>query len=99
MRLCSAVGLCLEYRPFGAFRDARENTRSTRRVNESVFCLDPERGSVSIAPGLPLQNGYVESLSGKLLDQLFDEEIFEVALEADVLIEQRREHVNTLRPR
>ena len=43
-------------------------------------------------------NGYVESLNGKLRDELLDREVFETLLEARVLIEWFREHYNTVRP-
>ena len=51
-----------------------------------------------ITPGSPWENGYVESLNGKLRDELLDREIFETPLEARVLIERWREHYNTVRP-
>ena len=49
-------------------------------------------------PGSPGENGYVESLNGKLRDELLDPEVFETLLEARVLIEGWREHYNTVRP-
>ena len=51
-----------------------------------------------IEPGSPWENGYVESLNGKLRDELLNREIFETPLEARVLIERWREHYNTVRP-
>jgi putative transposase len=51
-----------------------------------------------IEPGSPWENGYVESLNGKLRDELLDREVFETLLEARVLIERWREHYNTVRP-
>ena len=41
-----------------------------------------------IEPGSPWENGYVESLNGKLRDELLDREVFETLLEARVLIER-----------
>jgi transposase InsO family protein len=41
-----------------------------------------------IEPGSPWENGYVESLNGKLRDELLDGEIFETLLKAKVLIER-----------
>ncbi|MEL6340443.1 MAG: IS3 family transposase, partial [Myxococcota bacterium] len=41
-----------------------------------------------IEPGSPWENGYVESLNGKLRDELLDREVFETPLEARVLIER-----------
>ncbi|MEL6396647.1 MAG: transposase, partial [Planctomycetota bacterium] len=46
----------------------------------------------------PWENGYVESLNGKLRDELLDREVFETPLEARVLIERWRQHYNTVRP-
>ncbi len=56
-----------------------------------------------IEPGSPWENGYVESLNGKLRDELlntevFNTEVFNTLLEANVLIEQWRVHFNTGRP-
>jgi transposase InsO family protein len=51
-----------------------------------------------IEPGAPLENGYVESLNGKLRDELLNGEIFETLTEARVLIERWRVHYNTMRP-
>ncbi len=43
-----------------------------------------------IAPGSPWENGYVESLNGKLRDELLNREVFNTLLEAKVLIERWR---------
>ena len=43
-----------------------------------------------IEPGSPWENGYVESLHGRLRDELLNGEIFYTLLEAKVLIEQWR---------
>ena len=51
-----------------------------------------------IAPGSPWENGYVESFNGKLRDELLDCEVFNTLREAQVLIEQWRQHFNTVRP-
>lgn len=51
-----------------------------------------------IEPGSPWENGYVESFNGKLRDELLDGEIFYTLREAKVLIEQWRQHYNTVRP-
>ena len=49
-------------------------------------------------PGSPWENGYVESLNGKLRDELLDREIFDTLLEAQVLVERWRVHYNRVRP-
>ena len=49
-------------------------------------------------PGSPWENGYCESLNGKLRDELLAKEIFYTLKEAQVLIERWRRHYNTVRP-
>lgn len=51
-----------------------------------------------IEPASPWENGYVESLNGKLRDGLLNGEIFSTVKEAKVLIESWRRHYNTVRP-
>ena len=51
-----------------------------------------------IEPGSPWENGYVESFNGKLRDELLDGEVFNTLREAQVLVEQWRQHFNTVRP-
>ena len=51
-----------------------------------------------IEPGSPWENGYVESLNGKLRDELLDREVFHSLREAQVLIEAWRRHYNGVRP-
>ncbi len=54
--------------------------------------------TLSIEPGSPWDNGYVESFNGKLRDELLAREVFDTQLEAKVLIERWRKVYNTLRP-
>lgn len=51
-----------------------------------------------IEPGSPWENGYCESFNGKLRDELLNGEIFCSLKEAKILIEQWRQHYNTVRP-
>jgi transposase InsO family protein len=51
-----------------------------------------------IEPGSPWENGYNESFNGKLRDELLNTEVFNSLSEAKVLIEQWRQHYNTVRP-
>ncbi len=51
-----------------------------------------------IEPGSPWENGYIESLNGKLRDELLNGELFDTLLEAKVLVERWRGHYNTVRP-
>ena len=54
--------------------------------------------TLSIEPGSPWENGYVESFNGKLRDELLDREVFDTLLEAKVLISRWRKAYNTVRP-
>ncbi len=49
-------------------------------------------------PGSPWENGYIESLNGKLRDELLNREIFTTLTEAKVLIGQWRREYNHVRP-
>lgn len=51
-----------------------------------------------IEPGSPWENGYNESFNGKLRDELLNGEIFYTLKEAQILIEQWRQHYNHIRP-
>lgn len=51
-----------------------------------------------IEPGSPWENGYIESLNGKLRDELLNREIFTTLWEAKVLIESWRGEYNEIRP-
>ena len=51
-----------------------------------------------IYPGSPWENGYVESLIGKLRDELLNGEIFYTLKEAQVLIGRWRQEYNHIRP-
>jgi transposase InsO family protein len=51
-----------------------------------------------IEPGSLWENGYIESFSGKLRDELLNVEIFTTLFEAQVLIENWRKGYNQIRP-
>ena len=51
-----------------------------------------------IEPGSPWENGYVESFSGKLRDELLDWEILYSLREAQLLTAQYRQTYNRIRP-
>ena len=51
-----------------------------------------------IEPGSPWENGYIESLSGKLRDELLDREIFYTMTEVKVLTAHYRQIYNQIRP-
>jgi len=49
-------------------------------------------------PRSPWENGHLESFNGKLRDALRNVEISDTPLEAQVPVERRRTHCNTMRP-
>ena len=51
-----------------------------------------------IAPGKPMQNGFVESFNGRLRDECLNEHLFANLNEARQIIEAWREDYNTQRP-
>ena len=51
-----------------------------------------------IEPGSPWENGYNESFNGKLRDELLNGEIFYTLKEAQVLLEDWRQHFIRVRP-
>jgi len=55
-------------------------------------------GTLYIEPGSPWENGYLESFTGKLRDELLDQEVFDTLLEAKVLVARWRRHSNQVRP-
>jgi putative transposase len=54
--------------------------------------------TIYITPGSPWENGYCESFNGKLRNELLNGEIFYTLREAQVLVEQWRQHYNRIRP-
>jgi len=69
---------------------------TAKKVREWLSQLNVK--TLYIEPGSPWENGYIESLNGKLRDELLDGEIFYTLKEAQVLIERWRRHYNTVRP-
>ena len=55
-------------------------------------------GGVVLGGQVTWENGYNESFNGKLRDELLNGEIFFTLREAQVLVEQWRQHYNTIRP-
>ena len=85
---------------------ARGTPGYIRSDNGGEFVATAVKGWISgvgaktafIEPGSPWENGYVESFNGKLRDELLNAEVFNTLVEARVLIEQWRQHYNTVRP-
>ena len=51
-----------------------------------------------IEPGSPWENGYNESFNGRLRDECLNGEMFYTLKEAQVIIEDWRNHYNHIRP-
>ena len=51
-----------------------------------------------IAPGKPMQNGFMESFNGKLRDECLNEHVFTSLASARVIIEDWRRDYNEVRP-
>ena len=58
---------------------------TTRTIRKWLMRLGMK--TLFIEPGIPWENGYIESFNGKLRDELLDREIFTTLDEAKVLIE------------
>jgi transposase InsO family protein len=69
---------------------------TARRVQAWLKRLDVR--PLFIEPGSPWENGYIESLNGKMRDELLAREIFYSLKEAQVMIEMWRQQYNTIRP-
>lgn len=77
-----------------------------RSDNGSEFVDEALRGWIAtvgartayIDPGSRWENGYCESFTGKLRDELPNGEIFYTLKEAQIVIENWRRHYNTVRP-
>ncbi len=54
--------------------------------------------TVYIEPGSPWENGYNESFNGRLRDELLNGELFYTLKEAQIIIEDWRNHYNHIRP-
>jgi len=57
-----------------------------------------QSSTIYITPGHPWENGFAESFNGKFKDECLNEEIFLNCEEAQVVVEQWRQHYNNFRP-
>jgi transposase InsO family protein len=94
--LSTMAGLFLQHGVPQYLRSDNGSEMTATAVREFLGGL--EVGTLTIEPGSPWENGYIESFNGKLRDELLDGEIFTSLLEARVLVEQWRRHYNTVRP-
>jgi len=63
-----------------------------------AWCRDHEIEWHYIAPGKPMQNGYVESFNGRMRDELLNETLFHGLDHARAVIREWAEDYNTCRP-
>lgn len=63
-----------------------------------AWCKDHEIEWHYIAPGKPMQNGYVESFNGLMRDELLNETLFHGLDHARAVIREWAEDYNTCRP-
>lgn len=87
--------------------DARGTPAFVRSDNSGAFTARAVREwlaranvkTLFIAPANPWANGYIESSSGVLREELLDREIFYTLGEANILIERWSQEYNNVRPR
>jgi putative transposase len=58
----------------------------------------PNRDKTNIAPGKPMQNGFIESFNGRMRDELLNEHLFDSLRHARVTLATWRTDYNTERP-
>ncbi len=87
--------LFLQYGPPERIRSDNGAEFTATAVREWLQRLEVQ--TLFIEPGSPWKNSYNESFNGKLRDELLNGEIFFTLREAQVLIEQWRQHYNTIR--
>jgi transposase InsO family protein len=111
-RECLAIRVARRINSFGVIetmadvmltRGVPEHIRSDNGAEMTakvVRCWFTKLGAntLYIEPGSPWENGYCESFNGKLRDECLNQEIFYSLKEAQVVIEQWRNHFNTIRP-
>lgn len=78
-----------------------EHVCSRAGLRVSAYWQSVSRGSLRqpTSSKCPWENGYCESFNGKLRDELLNGEIFHTLKEAQIVIENWRNHYNTIRPR
>ncbi len=74
--------------------------KGTELTSHAILLWQEERDVawLCIAPGKPMQNGFVESLNGRFRDECLDEPVFRGLLMARRIIDARRDDYNGHRP-
>jgi putative transposase len=72
----------------------------TERTSNAILAWQQQRGVEwhYIAPGKPMQNGFVESFNGRFRDECLNEHLFDTLKQAREIIEKWRNDYNTNRP-
>ena len=72
----------------------------TELTSNAILAWQQQRGVEwhYIAPGKPMQNGFVESFNGRLRDECLNEHLFANLKDARAIIEEWRTDYNTNRP-
>jgi putative transposase len=80
--------------------DTIVSDNGTELTSNAILAWQQERGVQwhYIAPGKPMQNGFVESFNGRLRDECLNEHLFTNLKEARQIIEEWRIDYNTNRP-
>jgi putative transposase len=80
-------------------RHDRQRQR-TELTSNTILVWQQQRGVEwhYIAPGKPMQNGFIESFNGRLRDECLNEHLFANLKEARAVVEERRTDYNTNRP-
>ena len=83
-----------------SYTTPRDTTYGTELTSHAILRLQEERAVEwhYIAPGKPQQNGFVESLNGRLRDECLNEHLFRSLPAARTIIEAWRVDYNTCRP-
>ncbi len=79
-------------------RTARSRTSVEYRFAVSINSIRSHVGVSGKAGAVQWENGYCESFNGKLRNELLNGEIFYTLREAQVVIEDWRQHYNRVRP-
>ena len=80
----------------GRLRSDNGSELTTRAVRRWLKQVDVK--TLYITPGSPWENGYIESLNGKLAGELLEREVFDTLPDAKVLLVHCRVQCNTVRP-
>ena len=70
---------------------------SRNRYSAEQIIGNPEVRPASIGPESPWENGYIESINGKLRVELLNGEIFDTIMGARVVTERLRRQYNSIR--